>query len=60
MIESELQSIKIFLANFTLKIGQEKHLLSILCWKLIIECIKLRISMEKKIGKPLWKKFVVE
>ena len=30
MIESELQSIRIFLAKVTLKIDQEKYLLSIL------------------------------
>ena len=30
MIESELLSIKIFLVKLTLKIGQEKYLLSIL------------------------------
>ena len=36
MIESELLSIKIFLARVTLKIGQERYLLLILCWKPIL------------------------
>ena len=43
MIESESQSIKIFLVTVTLKIGQEKYLLSILSWKLIHGLIKLKI-----------------
>ena len=43
MLESELLSIKIFLAKVTLKIGQEKWSLLILFWKLILELIKLKI-----------------
>ena len=42
MIEPESQSIRIFLVTFTLKIGQEKYLLSILFWKLILGLIKLQ------------------
>ena len=41
--ESELLSIKLFLAKVTLKIGQEKYLFSILFWKLILGHIKLKI-----------------
>ena len=36
MIESELLSIGILLVNVTLKIGQEKYLLLILFWKIIL------------------------
>ena len=43
MIESELLSMGAFLVRVTLKIGQEKYLLSILLWKLILGHIKLRI-----------------
>ena len=43
MIESELLSITIFLVKVTLKIGQEKYLLLIMCWKLILAFIKLKI-----------------
>ena len=43
MIEPELLSIKIFLIKATLKIGQEKYLLLILFWKLILGLIKLNI-----------------
>ena len=43
MIWSELLSIKIFLVQFTLKIGQEKYLLLILFWKLILRITKLMI-----------------
>ena len=43
MIELELLSIKIFLVKVTLKIGQEKYLLSILFLKLILGLIKLKI-----------------
>ena len=39
MIESELLSIRIFLAKVTLKIGADKYLLSILFWKLILGLI---------------------
>ena len=42
-IESELLSIKIFLVMVTLKIGQQKYLLSTLFWKLILRLIKLKI-----------------
>ena len=42
MIESELLSIKIFLVKVTLNIGQEKELLSILFWKLILGLFKLK------------------
>ena len=42
-IKSELLSIRIYLVNVTLKIGQEKYLLSILCRKLILGLIKLKI-----------------
>ena len=31
MIESELQSLKTFSAKFTLKIGQKKNLLLVMC-----------------------------
>ena len=41
--KSDLPTIRIFLVNFTLKIGQEKYLLSILFWKLILGHIKLKI-----------------
>ena len=43
MIWSELLSIKIFLVQFTLKIGQEKYLLLIPFWKLILRITKLMI-----------------
>ena len=43
MIDSELLSMWIFLAKITLKIGQEKYLLSILFWKLLLGFIKLKI-----------------
>ena len=36
MIEPELHRIRIFLVKVTLKIGQEKYLFLILCWKLIL------------------------
>ena len=42
MIESDLLSMKIFLDNVTLKIGQEKYLLLILFWKLSLGIIKLK------------------
>ena len=42
MIESELLKIIIFLVKILLKIGQEKYILSILCWKLIHWFIKLK------------------
>ena len=47
MIKSELLSIRIFLVKLTLKIGQEKYLL-LICWKLILGLIKLKIYMVKK------------
>ena len=43
MIESELLSMGAFLVRVTMKIGQEKYLLSILLWKLILGHIKLMI-----------------
>ena len=43
MIELELLSIRIFLVKVILKIGQEKYLLSILFWKLILGLINLKI-----------------
>ena len=43
MIVSELLIIIDFLVNVTLKTGQDKYLLSILFWKLIPGCIKLKI-----------------
>ena len=42
-IESELLSGKIFLVKVKLKIGQEKYLLLILFWKLILGLRKLKI-----------------
>ena len=60
MIELRLQSIIIFLAKVTLKIGQAKWLLSILLWKLIPGDIKLKIWTEKKIGSFLFKKIAVK
>ena len=42
MRESELLST-IFLVKVTLKIRQEKYLLSIVFWKLILELMKLKI-----------------
>ena len=43
MVKSELLSIRIFLGKVTLKMGQEKYLLLILFWKLIIGLTKLKI-----------------
>ena len=43
VIESELLNTEIFLAKATLKIGQKKYLLFVLCWKLIHGRIKLKI-----------------
>ena len=48
MIESELLSIRILLVKVILKIGQDKYLLSILCWKLNSGIIKLKILTKKK------------
>ena len=48
MIELELLSIRIFLVKATLKIGQEKYLLLILLWKLILGLKNLKIQTEKK------------
>ena len=42
MIDSELLIVRIFLVKITLKIGQEKYLLSILFWNLIFGFIKLK------------------
>ena len=43
MIESELLGINRFLLKFALKIGQDKYLLLILIWKLILRLIKLKL-----------------
>ena len=48
MTQSELLSIRIFLVKVTIKIGQEKYLLLILFWKLILGPKKVKILMEKK------------
>ena len=48
MIEPELKSITIFLVKVILKIGQEEYLLSILCWKLILRSMSLKIYVNKK------------
>ena len=49
MIESELITIRIFLVTFMLKNVQEKYLLSILLWKLILELIyKIKDLNEEK------------
>ena len=42
MIDSELLIVRIFLVKVTLKIGQEKYLLTILFWNLIFGFIKLK------------------
>ena len=43
MIESEILTIRIFLAKVTLKIGQKKYLLSSLFRQLILGLIELKI-----------------
>ena len=43
IIESELLNITILLVKVTLKIGEEKYLLFILFWKLILGLITLNI-----------------
>ena len=43
MVELELISIRIFLVKVILKIGQEKHLLSVLLLKLILVPKNLKI-----------------
>ena len=43
MIELEILTIRIFLVNVTLKIDQKIYLLIILCWKIILGYIKLKI-----------------
>ena len=43
VIESGLLSKRIFLVKVTQNIGKKKYLLLILCWKLILGCIKLKI-----------------
>ena len=48
MIESELLSIRIFFVKVTVKIGQEKCLLLILFWKLLLRLMKLKIWTKKK------------
>ena len=42
LIEPELLSIRIFLVNVTLTIGQEEYLLLILFWKLVPGHMKLK------------------
>ena len=42
-IDWEFLNIRIFLVKVVIKIGQEKYLLSILFWKLILQLIKLKI-----------------
>ena len=56
MIKSELLSIKIFLVKVTMKIGQEKYLLSILFWKLILGLINVNIETEKKMKGSFYEK----
>ena len=43
MIDSESKSIRIFIVKVAMKIGQEKYLLSIVLWKLILRYIKSKI-----------------
>ena len=57
MIEPEILSIRIFLVKVTLKIGQEKYLLSILFSKLTFGLIKLKIYMEKTYKEVFMKKY---
>ena len=47
----KLLSMRIFWVKVILKMYQEKYLLLILCWKLILGIMKLKIYMEKTIGK---------
>ena len=56
MIESELLSIKIFLVKVTLKISQEKYLLLILFWKLILGLLNYKwvIRDKVKVVLDLW------
>ena len=42
-MDSELLGIRISLVKIALKNGLEKYLLSILCWKLILGLIKIKI-----------------
>ena len=56
MVESELLSIGIFLVKVILKIGQVKHLLSILFWKLILGFIKIKALNGKKLEEVFVKK----
>ena len=65
MIESELLSIIIFLVKVILKIGQERYLLSILFWKILLGHIDLdldnyRFRQRKNNRKFLWKRIVAE
>ena len=61
MIEWELRSIRILLVKFIPKIGQEKYLLSILFWKLILGLIILKIlNGEKNNRKFLLKQILAE
>ena len=47
MTESDLVSITIFLVKVTLKIGQEKYLLPILFWRLILTDVIKDLNGEK-------------
>ena len=49
MIESKLLSIKVLLVKVTVKVGQEKFLLSILLRELILRLMKLK-NRDKIIG----------
>ena len=48
MIESGLLSTRIFLAEVTLRIGQEKYLSLILCWKIIYGPIKFKKRFKRR------------
>ena len=57
--KSGLLNITIFLVKVTPKIGQEKYLWLILCWKIIFEQIELKIQMQKKNNTKLLRKRIV-
>ena len=54
--KSELLSIGIFLVKVTLKIGQEKYLLTIVCWKQILGSTKLKDLNGEKIFGSFYEK----
>ena len=60
MTESEWISIRMFLVKVTLKIGQEKYLLPILFWKLILGLMRLKIYTKEKIIWSFYEKELVE